>query len=102
MESKLFQQPQITAVSKRFSRKVKQQKQLRVLTKKVQEAIYFRSAVPSITYGMLVWGTCSPTFLHGDELIHLRAAKIMHSLTEVNMETLKHIYWQPLNKCLYP
>ena len=91
MESKLSWQPQINAVSKRFSRKVKQLKQLRVLPKKVQEAIYFRSVFPSITYGTLVWGTCSPNFLHGDEMIHLRAAKIMHSLTEVNMETLKHL-----------
>ena len=27
---------------------------------------------------------------------NLRAAKIIHGLAEVNMETLKHIHWQPL------
>ena len=52
--SKLSWQPQITAVCKSFSRKVKNLKRLRVL-----EAIYFRSIVPSVTYGVLVWGTCT-------------------------------------------
>ena len=92
IDSKLSWQPQITAVCKSFSRKVKHLKRLRVLPKKVLETIYFRST----THGMLVWGTCSPTLLHNVELIHLRAAKIIHGLAEVNMETLKHIHWQPL------
>ena len=52
--SKLSWKPQITAVCKNFSRKVKNLKRLRVL-----EAIYFRSIVPSVTYGVLVWGTCT-------------------------------------------
>ena len=96
IDSKLSWQPQITAVCKSFSRKVKHLKRLRVLPKKVLETIYFRSIVPSTSHGMLVWGTCSPTLLHNVELIHLRAAKIIHGLAEVNMETLKHIHWQPL------
>ena len=54
IDSKLSWQPQITAVCKSFSRKVKNLKRLRVL-----EAIYFRSIVPSVTCGVLVWGTCT-------------------------------------------
>ena len=53
-DSKLLWQPQIIAVCKSFSRKVKHLKRLRVLPKKVLEAIYFRSIVPGVTYGMLV------------------------------------------------
>ena len=46
---------------------------------------------------MLVRGTWSPSLLYGVELIHLRAAKVIHGLTEVNMETgLKRTHWQPL------
>ena len=41
------------------------------------------------------WGTCTISLLSDVELILLRAAKIVHGLTEVNMETLKRI-WQPL------
>ena len=60
IDSKLSWQPQITAVCKSFSQKVKHLKCLRVLPKKVLETIYFRSIVPSTIHGMLVWGTCSP------------------------------------------
>ena len=89
IDSKLSWQPQITAVCKTFSQKVKYLKRLRVLPKKVLEAIYFRSIVPSATYGILV-------LLHNVERIHLRAAKIIYSLVDVNLETLKYIRWQPL------
>ena len=70
------------------------------MPKKVLEAIYFRSIVPSAIYGILVWGTCSPALLHNVERIHLKAAKIIYSLADVNLETLKYIRWQPLmNVC---
>ena len=41
------------------------------------------------------WGTFTISLLSDVELILLRAAKIVHGLTEVNMATLKRI-WQPL------
>ena len=84
IDSKLSWQPQITAVCKSFSRKVKNLKRLRVLPRRVLEAIYFRSIVPSVTYGVLVWGTCTLSLLCDFELIYLGAA------------TLKRIHWQPL------
>ena len=58
----------------------------------------FRTIVPDVTYGMLVWGTCCPSLLYDGELIHLRAAEIIHGLAEVNIETLKRIHWQPLTQ----
>ena len=69
---------------------------MRVLPRRVLEAIYFRSIVSSATYGVLVWGTCTLFLLCDVELIHLRAAKIIHGLAEVNMETLKRIHSQSL------
>ena len=85
IDSRLSWQPQITAVcTKSFSRKVKNLKRLRVLPRRVLEAIFFRSIVPSVTYGVLVWGTCTLSLLCDVELIYLRAA------------TLKRIHWQPL------
>ena len=60
IDSRLSWQPQITAVcTKSFSRKVKNLTQLRVLPRRVLEAIYFRSIVPRVTDGLLVWGTCT-------------------------------------------
>ena len=46
-------------VYKSFRRNVKNLKRFRVLPRRVPEAIYFRSIVPSVTYGVLVWGTCT-------------------------------------------
>ena len=54
IDSKLSWQPQITAVCKSFSRKVKNLKRLRVLPRRVLEAIYFRSIVPSVTFDELL------------------------------------------------
>ena len=47
---------------------------------------------------MAYWyGEPAPQHCHINvERIHLRAAKIIHSLADVNMETLKYIRWQPL------
>ena len=71
-------------------------KRLKVLPKNVREAIYIWSIVPCATYGILVWGPCSPALLHDVERIHLRAAKIIYGAADVNLETLKFICWQPL------
>ena len=71
-------------------------KRLKVLPKKVLEAIYIWSIVPSATYGILVWGPCSPALLHNVERIHLRAAKIIYGAADVNLETLQFNCLQPL------
>ena len=60
IDSRLSWQPQITAVCKSFSRKVKNLTQLRVLPRRVLEAIYFRTIVPSVTYVVLVFGNLYP------------------------------------------
>ena len=60
IDSRLSWQPQITAVCKSFSRKVKNLTQLRVLPRRVLEAIYFRTIVPSVTYFVLVFGNLYP------------------------------------------
>ena len=35
-----------------------------------------------MTYGIIVWGTCLPSLMKDIERIHVRAAKIIHRLTE--------------------
>lgn len=36
-------------------------KKMRILPKQSLEEIYFKSMIPSVTYGILVWGNCSGT-----------------------------------------
>ena len=36
--------------------------------------------IPSVLYGMAVWGSCSDYLMKDLELIHLRAARLIHKL----------------------
>ena len=46
----------------------------------IQEEIYFKTIVPSVVYGMLVWGSCPHSSLQTLEDLHARAARIIHRL----------------------
>ena len=53
---------------------------MRILPKKVLEEIYFKSIIPGVTYGISVWGNCSPSALNSLHHIHARAARIVNNL----------------------
>ena len=53
---------------------------MRIFPKKVLEEIYFKSIIPSVTYGISVWGNCSPSALDSLNHIHARAARIVNNL----------------------
>ena len=42
-----------------------------------------------MTFGIIVWGTCSPSLMKDIERIHVRAAKIIHYLP-------KHVKWDKI------
>ena len=44
------------------------------------EEIYFKTVIPSVVYGMLVWGTCLESKLSPLEKLYPRAAKIVCKL----------------------
>ena len=41
---------------------------------------YFKVILPSVTYGLVVWGPCSKSLFDELEKIHVRAAKIIYGL----------------------
>ena len=44
--------------------------------------LYFKRILPSVTYGLLVWGGCPNTdLLHSLETLHRRAARIIYNLS---------------------
>ena len=67
-------------VTKSFSAKLGQLKRMSYLSIKVKEKIYFKTIISTVTYGIKVWGTCSPFLMKDIERIHVRAAKIIHRL----------------------
>ena len=65
---------------KSFSAKIGQLRIMSYLPIKVKEEIYFKTIISTVTYGIIVWGTCSPFLMKDIERIHVQAAKIIHLL----------------------
>ena len=43
---------------------------------------YFKVILPSMTYGLLIWGSCGKTLFSSLERLHVRAARIIHRLMD--------------------
>ena len=80
-------------VSSNLNKKVKQLKRMKSLPSKVLETIYFRGILPRSTYGIAVWGSCSPALIHR---VHRRAAQIIHKIPRTcpDSEILKSAKWK--------
>ena len=60
---------------------------------------YFRVILPSVTYGLIVWGSCGKTMFSELEKIHVRAAKIIHNLDwyTPSVDVLAQVKWNTIN-----
>ena len=89
----------ISGVSKSYKAKVSQLRRMSYLPVTVKEEIYFKTIISSVTYGMAVWGTCSPALMTELEKTHIRAAKLIHNLPRnvSNENVLATVSWNPLD-----
>ena len=89
----------ITSVRKSFSSKFYLLRRISFLPIATQEEIYFKTIVPSVVYGILVWGSCSHSGLQPLEDLHARAARIIHRLPkEIPVEErIIKTRWKPLS-----
>jgi len=78
IDQNLTWETHIQNISKGFSCKVKNMFQMRDMPKSVLSSIYFQGVLPSILYGISVWGNCSPSLMMKIEKIHIRAARFIH------------------------
>ena len=60
VDNKLSWYEHIGNVCKSFSNKVAVLKRIKFLPKPVLETIYYKTIIPSVLYGIAVWGSCSP------------------------------------------
>ena len=70
----------VSELAKSFTQKLNLLKSLYFLPRQARTDFYFGVILPSVTYGMLVWGSCGQTFFSNLESIHVRAAKIIFNL----------------------
>ena len=48
--------------------------------KSCYKTIYYKTIIPSVLYGIAVWGSCSSALLEDIDRIHLRATRIINNL----------------------
>ena len=95
-------------LTKAFSQKINLLKSLYFLPEKVRLDFYQKVVLPSLTYGIVLWGSCNKTLFVDLEKMHVRAAKIIYCLdwymptndviTVYEWKTLKQIYLESLAK----
>ena len=65
------------------------------LHKETLEIIYIKTAVPCVTYGIAVWGTCSSTLFDDLESVHIIAAKVICNVSKgmIHQDILNYADW---------
>ena len=88
----------VTALMKSFTQKLNLLRSLYFLPTQAREEFYFKVILPSVTYGLVVWGSCGKTFLANLEHIHVRAAKIIHRMDwyTPSEEVLAKVHWRTI------
>ena len=88
----------IQKASKRFSVKVKKLYQMRGIPKSTLSTIYFQGILPSILYGILIWGNCSPSLMSSIDKVHIRVARFINRVKKSvpDSAVLNTVKWQPI------
>ena len=98
IDYKLNWKPQVKELHIKFGGKLKFLKKFKGLPSSVLEEIYFKGIVPSITYCIAIWGSCSPSTFKVLEHLHLKAARLIHKLPSEtpDSDVLELVKWKPL------
>ena len=86
IDSRLLWRDQVHEMCKSYCNQINMFKRIRYLPFKLLEDIYFKTIIPHVTFSISVWGSCSSTTFAEIDRLHLRAAKIIHSLPKNTMK----------------
>ena len=67
-------------VARSFASKLSLLRRMRFLPQKQLEDFYTKVILPSVTYGLTVWGSCNKTHLNNLEKLHAGAGRIVYGL----------------------
>ena len=83
VDDKLSWVPHMSDVKKAFAKKLDLIRRSRLLPKDVLIDFYFKVILPSVTYGLVVWGSCfNADLFYSLERLHCRAARIIFNLSK--------------------
>ena len=81
VDHKLTWAPHALDIKKSFATKLDLLKRSRFLPTKVLRDFYFKVILPSVKYGLVLWGACCDSDLfHSIERLHCRASRIIFNL----------------------
>ena len=80
VDNKLSWSDHAANVAKSFASKLSLLRHMRFLPQKQLEDFYTKVILPSVTYGLTVWGSCNKTHLNNLEKRHARAGRIVYRL----------------------
>ena len=80
VDNKLSWSDHAANVAKSFASKLSLLRRMRFLPQKQLEDFYTKVILPSVTYGLTVWGSCNKTHLKNLEKLHARAGRIVNGL----------------------
>ena len=89
----------LTDVKKNFVNKLNLLKRSLFLSRNALLDLYFKIILPSVLYGLVVWGSCpNAELLHSLEVLHRRAARITYNLPRdmPTEEVCRHSNWNTL------
>ena len=81
INSNLSWQEHTKSLLKSFNKKIAVLRRIKFLPPSILQTIYFRTVLPSVLYGILVWGSCSPALMDDLERAHIRASKLIFKLS---------------------
>ena len=96
IDNKLSWSQHIKLTCSSFHMKVKMLRRISFLPKSILETIYFKTVIPSVLYGIVIWG--SGTKLRELEVIRIRTASLIHKLPKCmkDDDVLARVGWMPL------
>lgn len=81
IDSNLSWQEHTKSLLKSFNKKIAVLRRIKFLPSSNLQTICFRTVLPSVLYGILVWGSCSPALMDDLERAHIRASKLIFKLS---------------------
>ena len=99
VDHKISWVPHILELKRNFAKKLDLMKRSRFLPRDVLEQFYFKVILPSVSYGLVMWGGCNNVEnFNALERLHYRATKIIFNLPRdtTPMEVLTHTKWPSL------
>ena len=97
IDDKLKWKSHVNGLIKSYAQKLNLLKSLHFLPTQARTDFCYKVILPSVTYGLTIWGSCGSTLFGELERIHVRAAKVIYGLNwQMPTEVYAKTKWRTL------